>query len=65
MNNITKTTLFYSFVRFYFSFIFRRWFSKIEVNGDVRIPEDEPVIFAPNHQNALFDALNSTGNVIN
>lgn len=57
MNNITKTTLFYSFVRFYFSFIFRRWFSKIEVNGDVRIPEDEPVIFAPNHQNALFDAL--------
>lgn len=44
-------------MRSYSSFLFKRWFSKIEVNGDVRIPENEAVIFAPNHQNALFDAI--------
>lgn len=57
MENFSNSSLFYSVMRSYSSFLFKRWFSTIEVNGDVRIPENEAVIFAPNHQNAMMDAM--------
>ena len=57
MNKFTKTSFIYLLIRSYASFLIRKWFSKIEVNGDARIPENEAVIFAPNHQNAFIDAM--------
>ena len=44
-------------MRVYSNFVYERWFSSIEVNGENNIPEGEPVIFAPNHQNGLIDAM--------
>ena len=57
MRQFSETSAFYSFVRSYTNFIYQRWFAKIEVNGTGNIPEDEPVIFAPNHQNGMIDAV--------
>ena len=43
----------YPYVRaFFFHF-----YGKVQVKGLENIPKDQPVIFAPNHQNALMDAL--------
>jgi len=36
---------------------FRGYFRNIYIQGRENIPRDVPVIFAPNHQNALMDAL--------
>ncbi len=57
MSQFYKTSLVYSCLRVYTNFIFKRWFNKIEINGEYNIPEGEPVIFAPNHQNAFIDAM--------
>lgn len=57
MSQFSKTTLGYSILRVYSNFIYRKWFSSIEINGEANIPEDEPVIFAPNHQNGFIDAM--------
>ncbi|MDR1730451.1 MAG: 1-acyl-sn-glycerol-3-phosphate acyltransferase [Prevotellaceae bacterium] len=54
---IYKKTLLYSVLRIYSNFIYRRWFSTIEINGENSIPENSPVIFAPNHQNGFIDAM--------
>ncbi|MDR2039523.1 MAG: 1-acyl-sn-glycerol-3-phosphate acyltransferase [Bacteroidales bacterium] len=48
---------FYNILHIYATFIFRRWFRTIEINGKENVPEDASVIFAPNHQNALMDAM--------
>ncbi len=37
--------------------VFNQYYRKVEVHGLENIPKDAPVIFAPNHQNALMDAL--------
>lgn len=37
--------------------LFNQFYRKVEVHGLENIPKDAPVIFAPNHQNALMDAL--------
>lgn len=39
------------------TFSFRQYYSRITVVGADKIPVNLPVIFAPNHQNALMDAL--------
>ena len=57
MSQFSKTTPFYWCLRVYTNFIYKRWFSSVEVNGTHHIPEGEPVIFAPNHQNAFMDAM--------
>lgn len=57
MSQFSKTSFLYSLLRIYSNFIYRRWFNTIEVNGEGNIPEGEPVIFAPNHQNGLIDAM--------
>ena len=36
---------------------FFHYYGKVEVRGRENIPKGEPVIFSPNHQNALMDAL--------
>jgi len=36
---------------------FKLFYRRITITGNERIPEDVPVIFAANHQNALMDAL--------
>lgn len=57
MGKIYEPTVMYSLLRVYTNFIFKRWFSSVEVNGESNIPENTSVIFAPNHQNALIDAM--------
>jgi len=41
----------------YVKFFFFHYYGKVEVKGLKNIPRNAPVIFAPNHQNALMDAL--------
>ncbi len=41
----------------YVKSVFFQFYGKVEVTGQEHIPRGEPVIFAPNHQNALMDAL--------
>ncbi len=41
----------------YVKAVFYKYYGKVEVTGQENIPRNEPVIFAPNHQNALMDAL--------
>ena len=56
-HNIHKRNfVFYMFYPFVKTFFFL-YYGKVEVNGSQHIPKGEPVIFAPNHQNALMDAL--------
>ncbi len=43
----------YPYVRIFFF----HFYGKVQVKGLENIPKGQPVIFAPNHQNALMDAL--------
>lgn len=58
MENIEKRSFLYgllkAFTRFWHNKIYYR---KVIVLNAGNVPEDEPVIFAPNHQNALMDAM--------
>ena len=47
----------YSSFKFYCSIFHRIFYRTIQVKFRERIPKGVPVIFAPNHQNALMDAL--------
>lgn len=44
-------------INYYIKSMFFQYYGKVEVKGLENIPKNEPVIFAPNHQNALMDAL--------
>lgn len=57
MSQYSKTSLFYRMMRAYSNFVYPKWFSSVTVNGEGNIPEGQPVIFAPNHQNAFVDAI--------
>lgn len=52
-----KFSLFYYLLRAYEIFAFKRYYKHIQVIGRSNIPYGEKFIFAPNHQNALMDAL--------
>jgi 1-acyl-sn-glycerol-3-phosphate acyltransferase len=52
-----RWSLGYEFIRTYVRFAFWLTHKKITVTGTENIPKREPVIFAPNHQNALMDPL--------
>jgi 1-acyl-sn-glycerol-3-phosphate acyltransferase len=54
---IEKWSLGYWLVRPYFSFCFRLFHREIVILGKENIPENKPVIYAPNHPNALHDDL--------
>lgn len=47
----------YSVLKPVVTFFFRVFAGKLEVRGLEKIPHDGSLIFAPNHQNALLDAL--------
>lgn len=47
----------YEALRYYVRFAFWLTHKHIVVNGRKNIPEDKPIIFAANHQNALMDPL--------
>lgn len=58
MSKIFEYTYSYSLVREYLLFGFRQFYGEIIVNGKENLPKDDSaVIFAPNHLNALMDAL--------
>ncbi|QLG46269.1 lysophospholipid acyltransferase family protein [Costertonia aggregata] len=47
----------YAVLRLIIRCALRLYFTKIKINGLQNIPRDKPVLFVPNHQNALLDAL--------
>ncbi len=55
--NVHKRNIFYYMIYPYVKTFFFMFYGKVEVKGLENIPLKEPVIFAPNHQNALMDAL--------
>ena len=55
--NIHKRNLFFHLINHYVEFFFYQFYSTVEVRGGEKIARKEPIIFAPNHQNALMDAL--------
>ncbi|MCF8336156.1 MAG: 1-acyl-sn-glycerol-3-phosphate acyltransferase [Bacteroidales bacterium] len=55
--NIGKWNPEYALLKHYVKLNFRLYFRNIYIKGKHNIPDDAPVIFAPNHQNALMDAL--------
>lgn len=57
VDRIDKRNISYTLLYNYVSTVFNQYYSKVEVHGLENIPRDAPVIFAPNHQNALMDAL--------
>lgn len=52
-----KWSLLYEIIKFYFRTPAVRFFRKFVVEGLDNIPKDKPIIFAPNHQNAIMDPL--------
>ena len=57
MKKIQDDSFIYELLRTTVGFVYPRFFRQIEIRGRENIPSGEPVIFAPNHQNALMDAL--------
>ena len=47
----------YSFLRHYVDFMVRRSYRDLRYVGRERLPKDGAIIYAPNHTNALMDAL--------
>ena len=47
----------YNLLRYYVDFILKLSYRKIQYTGFENIPTDGAVIYAPNHTNALMDAL--------
>jgi 1-acyl-sn-glycerol-3-phosphate acyltransferase len=56
-DEIQKRSFGYWLFRFYTIFVHRLYYKEIVVLGRENIPRTDPVIFTPNHQNALMDAL--------
>ncbi len=56
-HNIEKWDLGYALLRPFVNLNYRGYFKNIYIRGKENIPDDTPLIYAPNHQNALMDAL--------
>jgi 1-acyl-sn-glycerol-3-phosphate acyltransferase len=54
---MTKWSLAYQLLRYYVKSAFYLFYQRVEADGLRNIPKKKPVIFAPNHQNALIDPL--------
>lgn len=52
-----RRPLFYKLLYVYMSWLHRLYYRRLTIVGAEKIPADTPIIFAPNHQNALMDAL--------
>lgn len=57
MSEIYEYTLPYYLTKAYVCFSFRHYYSDFIIVGQEHLPTDAPIIFAPNHTNALMDAL--------
>jgi len=57
LHNIEKWDFWYAVLKLFVDLNFRSYYKSVTVKGKENIPKDSPVIFAPNHQNALQDAL--------
>jgi 1-acyl-sn-glycerol-3-phosphate acyltransferase len=57
VRHLLKHSFAYTLLKKYTRFAFNIFYSDIQVKGIENIPGESPVIFAPNHQNALMDAL--------
>lgn len=57
MGKIYRYSIGYDMVRGLVKTAHRLFYRKVIVTGKENIPKDKPVIFAPNHQNALMDPL--------
>lgn len=55
--NIEKRSFFYSLLKPYVDFVTKIYFRTRAHNFKKNVPTDKIIIFAPNHQNALMDAL--------
>lgn len=66
--SIHRRNLVFYMIQPYVRLVFFQYYGKVEIRGKENIPRDQPVIFAPNHQNALMDALivlfSSPGDVV-
>lgn len=47
----------YFLLKLYDKFMFRMFYKRVYILGRENIPQNEAIIFAPNHENALMDAL--------
>ncbi len=56
-DKIEQPSFGYSILRITANITFRLFYKKIYVYGKKNIPSGHPVIFAPNHQNAVMDPL--------
>ncbi|MCK5694941.1 MAG: 1-acyl-sn-glycerol-3-phosphate acyltransferase, partial [Bacteroidales bacterium] len=54
---VHKRNWFYYMIYPYVKLFFFKFYGRVEVRGLKNIPRNEAVIMAPNHQNALMDAL--------
>ncbi len=57
MGKIQDKDMWYAFFRPYVDWLFRRSYRRFKYVGKENIPTDGAVIFAPNHTNALCDAM--------
>ena len=57
MSKIYELPLSFNLVRRYTIFTFKLYYSEFIILGKENIPAEGPVIFAPNHTNALMDAI--------
>ncbi len=53
----TRWSLGYELLKYFVGGCLRLYYRKIEIHGRENIPPNAPVIYAPNHQNALIDPL--------
>jgi len=54
---MTKWSLGYDIIRFFFRSFFKLFYRQVQSSGNENIPKNAPIIFAANHQNALIDPL--------
>lgn len=57
LKGIHKRNLIYHLIYPFVRMQFFHYYGEVQINGVENIPRKAPVIFAPNHQNALMDAL--------
>ena len=51
----------YAILRYYVDAVLKLSYKRIRYTGLENIPQDGAVIYAPNHANALMDAINALG----
>lgn len=57
VTKIHKFNIFYLLLKYYQLFVFSLFYKRVETIARNNIPYGSPIIFTPNHQNALMDAL--------